>query len=154
MESYFFNSDGFYIYIDEAVALFVDINGPQPGQMCFTAKVNEPYRKSRNFMQFRVCKYNDPRLAHENAIKDVLGMPTSMPDHYLVETPIWSTWARYHVDVNSSIVLKYAREIVENNYPRGTLEIDDLWETCYGSFEFNRTRFENIKELVKQLSKY
>lgn len=153
MESYFFNSDGFYIHIDESVALFVDINGPQIGKICFSAKVVPPYRKSRNVMQFQVCKYSNPREAHENAIQNFLGMPNSIPDPYVVKYPIWSTWARYKVDVNTSSVYGYAQEIVKYGYPKGTLEIDDNWETCYGSAIFNTSRFENIRELVSKLSK-
>lgn len=104
-------------------------------------------------MQFRVCKYSNPRIAHENAVRDVFGMPISIPDPYMVKYPIWSTWARYKVDVNESNVRGYAQEIIKYGFPKGTLEIDDNWETCYGSADFNTSRFENIKELVNNLSK-
>lgn len=153
LESYFFNSDGFYIHIDESVALFVDINGPRPGKMCFAAKVIKPYRKPSNAMRFRACKYGNPREAHERAVKDLLGMPEAVPNTYAVKYPIWSTWARYKVDVNTDKVYKYAKEIEENGYPKGTLEIDDNWETCYGSAEFNTSRFKNITKLIADLSK-
>lgn len=153
MESYFFNSDGFYIHIDDSVALFVDINGRRPGHMCFAAKVTGPYRKNRNVMKFRTCKYGNPREAHENAIRDVLGMPSSIPDPHMVKYPIWSTWARYKVDINTSVVERYAREIVNYGFSRGTFEIDDNWETCYGSAEINTSKFGNIRELTDKLSK-
>ncbi|KAL5234234.1 hypothetical protein ACI65C_001644 [Semiaphis heraclei] len=151
LESYFFNSDGYYIHIDESVPLFLDINGPRPGQMCFTSKVVAPYRKTRNLMLYRICKYKNARVAHERAIKDFLGMPSQIPDPYVVKYPIWSTWARYKVDVNTSSVREFAEEIVDHGFPRGTVEIDDKWETCYGSAEFNTSRFENISKLVKDL---
>jgi len=104
-------------------------------------------------MQFRVCKFSDPRKAHENAIKDFLGSPTSIPDPYVVKYPIWSTWARYKIDVNTSSVLSYADEIVKNGFDRGTFEIDDKWETCYGSATFDIKQFSNIKDTVNKLSK-
>ncbi|KAE9536497.1 hypothetical protein AGLY_007286 [Aphis glycines] len=157
LESYFFNSNGYYIYcnyqstlhyINESVLLFVDINGPRPGQMCFTAKVVAPYRKVRNFLQYQVCKYKNAQVAHKRAIKDILSMPSSIPDSYVIKYPIWSTWARYKVDVNTFSVRKFAKEIIDHGFPRGTFEIDDKWETCYGSAEFNTSRFENIKELT------
>ncbi|XP_060841150.1 myogenesis-regulating glycosidase-like [Rhopalosiphum padi] len=151
VESYFFNSDGYYIHIDESVPLFVDINGARPGKMCFTAKVVAPYRKDRNSMQYQVCKYKNARVAHESAIKDFLGMPTSIPDPYVIKYPIWSTWARYKADVDTLTVKKFAREIIDHGFPRGTFEIDDKWETCYGSAEFNTSRFKNIKRLVEKL---
>ncbi|CAI6367645.1 unnamed protein product [Macrosiphum euphorbiae] len=151
VESYFFNSNGYYIHIDESVPLFLDINGPRPGKMCFTAKVVAPYRKVRNAMLYRICKYKNARVAHERAIKDFLGMPSSIPDPYVIKYPIWSTWARYKVDIDTSIVRKFAQEIIDQGFPIGTLEIDDNWETCYGSAEFNTTRFENISGLVDEL---
>lgn len=154
VESYFFNSDGFYIHINDSVALFVDINGPRLGKICFAAKVVAPYRKVRNFMKFRVCKFSDPRKAHENAIKDFLGTPTSIPDPYVVKYPIWSTWARYKTEVNTSSVLGYAEEIVKNGFERGTFEIDDKWETCYGSAEFDVKRFSDIQDTVNKLRSY
>lgn len=153
MESYFFNSDGFYIHIDDSVPLFLDINGPRPGSICFTAKVVSPYKKLKNFLNFRVCKFTNPRDAHENAIKDFLGMPSQIPDPFMVKNPIWSSWARYKVDVNSTIIYNFAQEIVKNGFPIGTLEIDDNWETCYGNSEFNASRFGDIKVVVSKLSK-
>uniref|UniRef100_A0A2S2NFM9 Putative family 31 glucosidase n=1 Tax=Schizaphis graminum TaxID=13262 RepID=A0A2S2NFM9_SCHGA len=154
VESYFFNSDGFYIHINDSVALFVDINGPRPGKMCFTSKVIAPYRKLSNIMQFRVCKFSNPRIAHENAIKDFLGTPTSIPDPYVIKYPIWSTWARYKIEVNTSSVLSYAEEIVKNGFQRGTFEIDDKWETCYGNAEIDVKRFEDIRNTVNKLKSY
>jgi len=105
-------------------------------------------------MQFRLCSFDNPRQAHENAIKDFLGIPTSIPDPYVVKYPIWSTWARYKDNVNTSIIKSYAQEILKYGFPKGTLEIDDNWETCYGNTEFNISRFENIKHLTNYLSKY
>ncbi|XP_022166100.1 uncharacterized family 31 glucosidase KIAA1161-like [Myzus persicae] len=151
IESYFFNSDGFSIHIDESVPLFVDINSQQLGQMCFTSKVTAPYKKTRNAMLYQICSYQNARVAHERAIKDFLGMPSQIPDPYVVKYPIWSTWARYKVNVNTSSVREFAQEIVDHGFPRGTVEIDDNWETCYGSAEFNTSRFSNISELVKDL---
>jgi len=104
-------------------------------------------------MLYRICKYKNARVAHERAIKDFLGMPSRIPDPYVVKYPIWSTWARYKVDVNTSSVREFAQEIVDHGFPRGTVEIDDNWETCYGSAEFNTSRFDNISGLVEDLSK-
>jgi len=103
-------------------------------------------------MIYQICSYKNARVAHKRAIKDVLGMPSQIPDPYVVRYPIWSTWARYKVNVNTSSVRELAQEIIDHGFPRGTVEIDDNWETCYGSAEFNTSRFENIAGLVKDLS--
>ncbi|XP_050532348.1 myogenesis-regulating glycosidase-like [Daktulosphaira vitifoliae] len=152
LESYFLSSDGFYIHIDDSVPLFLDINGQYTQEkMCFTSKVQPPYRKTENRLKYRVCRYENAKIAHQKAINDVLGKPNSAPSSFLVKNPIWSTWAKYKTKIDSQKVLDYANQIVDNGYPKGQLEIDDDWETCYGSAEFNQNKFPYIKKLVSTL---
>lgn len=51
--------------------------------------------------------------------------PQGLPDLRMVKSPIWSTWARYKIDINQSIVLQYADEILDNGFSNSQLEIDD-----------------------------
>ncbi|XP_050548130.1 myogenesis-regulating glycosidase-like, partial [Daktulosphaira vitifoliae] len=128
------------------------MNGPtSKNKLCFISKVKPPYRKKENRLKFRVCKYENARVAHENAVNDILGKPISIPDPYLIKNPIWSTWAKYKKNVDTKTVLDYANQIVKSAYPRGQLEIDDDWETCYGSAIFNKNKFPDVKQLVKEL---
>lgn len=53
------------------------------------------------------------------------------PNYRIIERPIWSTWARYKRDVNDSVVLNFANEIVDNGYKIGQFEIDDDWEVWF-----------------------
>lgn len=69
----------------------------------------------------------------------------------MVKYPIWSTWARYKNDVNHDVVLKFADEINDNGFPNSQLEIDDLWEVCYGSQTVDEDRFPNMKNTVNAL---
>lgn len=50
----------------------------------------------------------------------------------MIERPIWSTWAKYKRDVNDSVVLEFAKEIVDAGYEDGQFEIDDDWEVIRG----------------------
>lgn len=69
----------------------------------------------------------------------------------MITYPIWSTWARYKRDVDHDTVLKFADEIKNYGFPNSQLEIDDLWETCYGSQTIDRDRFPNMKGTVEKL---
>lgn len=46
----------------------------------------------------------------------------------MIESPIWSTWARYKRNISDEIVLRFAQEIIDHGYFGGQLEIDDDWE--------------------------
>jgi hypothetical protein len=44
----------------------------------------------------------------------------------MIEVPVWTTWSYYFTHINQSIVLDYAQQIVDHNYPRSNLEIGNL----------------------------
>lgn len=69
----------------------------------------------------------------------------------MVYFPIWSTWARYKKEVNTDVVLKFAKEIQDNKFKDSQLEIDDNWESCYGALTFDTKKFPNIKNTIKEL---
>lgn len=70
----------------------------------------------------------------------------------MVREPVWSTWARYKVDVNEAVVTQFANEILDNGF-KGQFELDDDWEECYGALTFNTNanKFPNIKKLTDSL---
>ena len=43
----------------------------------------------------------------------------------MMKSPIWSTWARYKVNINESVILTYADEILSHGFSNSQLEIDD-----------------------------
>lgn len=69
----------------------------------------------------------------------------------MITYPIWSTWARYKRDVNHDVVLRFADEISRYGFPNSQLEIDDLWEICYGSLTIDQDRFPNMDVTVRML---
>ena len=54
---------------------------------------------------------------------------------------------------STTSVLQFAKQIVNNGFNNSQLEIDDNWETCYGSVTFNKSRFANMKKLSNTLKK-
>lgn len=89
--------------------------------------------------------------AHEHAIRAVLGKPSGYPDERMIRYPIWSTWARYKRDINETVVLEFADEILAHNFNNSQLEIDDDWEECYGALSFKQSKFPNPKNLTDTL---
>ncbi|ENN81184.1 hypothetical protein YQE_02408, partial [Dendroctonus ponderosae] len=69
----------------------------------------------------------------------------------MIEELIWTTWAKYKKPINDETVLEFGRTIRSHGYEGGQLEIDDSWETCYGSQQFTEEKFANIQNTVNTL---
>ncbi|XP_063829756.1 myogenesis-regulating glycosidase-like [Ostrinia nubilalis] len=152
-EPYWLSSAGLFFYFDKKVPLFVDQNNQDKNAACFKAQIKPPYssKRDRNDLIYAIGIFEDVRKAHEYAVERYLEKPTGIPDEKMITYPIWSTWARYKRDVNHDVVLKFADEILKYDFPNSQLEIDDLWETCYGSQTIDKERFPNMKGTVDQL---
>ena len=93
----------------------------------------------------------------ENAINaygklvEHFGHPTETPPEGLFTKPTWTTWARYKTAIDQDVVLKFADEIIENNYPYHVMEIDDRWQVYYGDLDFDPKRFPDPKAMIDEL---
>lgn len=151
-EPYWVTSSGYYVFVDRSVPLFIDSNHRQSNGLCLIAKQKDPYLpRDELSLSYKVCAHKNAREAHENAIKNDLGHPTDTPDERMIQYPIWSTWVRYKANINEDTVRSFAKEIVSNGFNNSQFEIDDKWETCYGSGEFDTTRFVNMSKLSSDL---
>lgn len=88
-----------------------------------------------------------------HAVKHFLGQPSGIPNEAMFREPIWSTWAKYKRDVNTSVVEKFAQEILDSKFIKGQFELDDDWEVCYGALEFRPSKFKDPKSVVDKLHK-
>jgi alpha-glucosidase (family GH31 glycosyl hydrolase) len=57
------------------------------------------------------------------------------------EVPLWNTWGQYYTSVDQQKVLAYADGLKANGVPGHTVQIDDKWESNYGNFTFDATKF-------------
>ncbi|XP_045501448.1 myogenesis-regulating glycosidase-like [Colias croceus] len=155
VERYWLNSAGEYIYVHPQVPLFVDYNLLQPNHICFGAQIAEPYSTKRTHteLSYDIWFLSDVKAAHKHAVANYLGKPSGLPDFRMVQHPIWSTWAQYSYDVTGQKVMDFANEIREHGFNDSQLEIDDLWETCYGSMEVDTNKFPNMTHLVEEVKK-
>lgn len=151
-ERYWLSSRGFYVYVDEKDPLFLDQNNLRAQHLCLVAKNKKPYRTRESItLNYEIGVFANPRLAHEYVVEKHFGKPTGHPSERMVTHPIWSTWARYKVFVTDAVVRTFADEILNHGFDNSQLEIDDNWETCYGSATFDTTKFPDIQTLTKDL---
>ncbi|KAJ8676163.1 hypothetical protein QAD02_011949 [Eretmocerus hayati] len=151
-ERYWLTSEGIYIFVDDEVPLFLDQNNRRERHLCFVARNHAPYRyRSKIVLAYNIGVFDNPRKSHENVIARYLGKPKGIPDERMIAKPIWSTWARYKSHVNEKVVLEFANEILMNGFSNSQIEIDDNWETCYGSAKFQQKKFPNVESMVSKL---
>lgn len=74
-----------------------------------------------------------------------------MPDTLLFSSPQYNTWIELMYDQNQRDVLKYARNIITNGFPRGVIMIDDNWQEDYGKWNFHPGRFPNPSAMMDSL---
>jgi len=74
-----------------------------------------------------------------------------IPDTLLFVRPQYNTWIELMYDQNQNDVLKYAVDIVDNDFPTGVLMIDDNWQIDYGNWEFNPSKFADPKAMCDRL---
>lgn len=151
-EPYWLNSEGTYIFVDPSVPLFIDTNNHRDNSICFISKQTAPYLpRSKSILKYTVCSFKNAKQAHRHAIKNFWDNPKAIPDTRMIEHPIWSTWVRYKAEISDQTCRQFAQEIITNGFNNSQLEIDDNWETCYGSANFNKSRFPDMKGLSSYL---
>jgi hypothetical protein len=85
---------------------------------------------------------------------------TATLDEGMLLKPFWSTWTHYKEAVNLSLVLQYAREVVEKGLGWiSHMDIYDHSETCYGEQKCNldksiSTRTDNVLLISEDLDRY
>lgn len=151
-ERYWLSSKGIYIYVNDESPLFLDQNNYRDNYLCLIAKNKAPYQHRNTIkLVYTFGVFPDSKIAHQHAVNNFLGKPSGLPDKRMIQHPIWSTWARYKTNVNAKVVEAYANEIIANGFKNSQIEIDDKWETCYGSGEFDSTKFPNVGALLQRL---
>ncbi|XP_049836924.1 myogenesis-regulating glycosidase-like [Schistocerca gregaria] len=151
---YWLFSDGRFVRVHSNVPLFIDQNTDQsPDVLCFTAKNESPYPEDRpdNLLHWDICSFGNARQAHEYAVQNYLGKPTGVSDERMVRHPVWATLARYDIGDNDSLLRDLANEIIANGFKNSHIEIDDIWETCYGSLTLDPNLFRDIRALTDEL---
>lgn len=153
-ERYWLNSRGLFIYVEKETPLF--LNQTPENVLCLYGQKLSPYytRDGSNFtFNYKIGIASDAKQAHLKAVEYYLKKPSGYPDERMITYPIWSTWAKYRRDINESVVHSYADLITYNGFNNSQMDIDDMWESCYGSLEFDTSKFPNIADLTSALKR-
>ncbi|XP_072031554.1 LOW QUALITY PROTEIN: myogenesis-regulating glycosidase-like [Amphiura filiformis] len=159
IERYWLNSLGVAVLVDEETPLHVSVNEKNSEEMCFKSQyINSPYQNPEQkypTLKYTLCVGKDMRTTHEFVINKYFAHPKikEVPDERMFQYPIWSTWARYKVHVNQSSVLQYAKEIRDHGFNNSQIEIDDMYTTSHGEYNFVLKKFPNAREMVSDLKK-
>ena len=98
-----------------------------------------------------MCNGTDMKTVHLYMSNLFFKKPQSFPDQLMMQKPVFTTWNYYFKNINQSVVIDFAKQIVANNYSISQLEIDDKWETFYGDLDFDPKTFPNPKEMTDLL---
>ena len=154
IERYWMNSDGVAILVGENTPLFSSFNASSDGKVCFEARYDHPYvnlYQKLPILNLLICKSDNVKLVHQYVSGTLLDKSVGFPDSRMFTSPIWSTWARYKVDINQQKVLEYAEEIMQNGFSHSQIEIDDMFSSFYGELDFTTEKFPDARDMVQTL---
>lgn len=91
------------------------------------------------------------REAYRFASRTYFPASGKTPGKLLFSAPQYNTWIELMYDQNQRDVLKYARNIISNGFPRGVVMIDDNWQEDYGKWNFHPGRFPDPSAMMDSL---
>ncbi|XP_014218182.1 myogenesis-regulating glycosidase [Copidosoma floridanum] len=151
-ERYWVTSSGVYLLAAQREPLFLDQNNLKDRHLCLVAKNSPPYqRRDEVTLSYEIGVFADTRAAHLYVVDKHFDKPKAHPSELMVGRPVWSTWPRFQADVNESRVREFARQIGASGLGASQIEIDDKWETCYGSAKFDPAKFPSPRNLTGDL---
>jgi alpha-glucosidase (family GH31 glycosyl hydrolase) len=148
IERFWINSKGIGIRVDDNTPLSVSFNFSHD-QICFRAESGQRCTNNEKpaSLVYEFCSADNVKEIY----KLFTSLPAGVPDERMFKSPIWSTWAKYKVHIDQTKVIHYATEIVENGFSNSQIEIDDMYSTHYGEFNFTPEKFKNPKEMIQKL---
>ena len=153
MGKYWVNSQGIAIIGNHSSPLVVGINTKnQPGQLCFSIDPTQyPDTTTPPSLNYTICKGENVKIIHQAMVKKYFKSIRKGPDETMIRYPVWSTWVKYHSEVNQNDVEEFLGEIVANNFPCSQLEIDDKYTTMYGDYDFDPVKFPNPTGMIEKI---
>lgn len=73
------------------------------------------------------------------------------PNELMFKMPQYNMWIELNYYQNQTKILKYANDILTNDFPSGVFMIDDIWSKDYGNFDFDPSKFSDSKAMVNEL---
>ena len=104
-----------------------------------------------NTLSYTLCQQPNVVEANRYAVSKWYQYPSTTPNMDLFKKPIWTTWARFKVNIDQQTIIDFAKDILANDYPISQLEIDDKWTTEHGDLTPNPEKFPDPKQMTDDL---
>lgn len=154
LDRYWINSNGVGVIVDESVPLHVGVNGKSSKSMLMLKSDLQGYGNSTLHLSYRICTGENIKQLYQNVMGSVLSLPKTIPDERMIKEPIWSTWAMYGKAVNQKDVTDFADQIKKFNFSCSQIEIDDMYSTAYGDFNFDTNKFPSATDMIDSLHNF
>ena len=155
LEPFIINSNGVGIYISDEIPVSVSMNANAQRKFCIQtgSKIHHPDKVDppQNELKYTVCLAPNIKKVHKILMSQYIEMPKGYPDLKMLIQPIWSTWVLFKKKVNQSSIMAFADNIKKYKFPASQIEIDDMYSTAYGDFNFDPKKFNNIKKMISTL---
>lgn len=158
IERYWISSSGFGVYVEGETPLFASVHQRSNPKLApliclFVRKTIQVTGKQlqHRAMKLHMCKTDNILETHKLMSSKFIMKPKGQPDHRMIRSPIWSTWAKYKTDIDQEKVLEYAKDIVKRGFSNSQIEIDDMFTTHYGDFDFESKKFPDPSEMIAKL---
>lgn len=111
-EPYWITSTGIAILVVGGYDFRSGFNDDGNGRLCLQAVG----AKRNASLKYHVCRGENVLKVHQAVSDKFIPRPVGTPDPLIIRKPIWSTWARYKVDVDEAAVDELAREIQQYGF--------------------------------------
>lgn len=76
---------------------------------------------------------------------------TPAPPDYLIERPLWTTWAHFKNDISHDAIIDYAQQLKANGFTGSVFGIDAKWQHQFGDTHFDLRKFPDPASTIRQL---
>ena len=152
LERYWLSSYGVGIKVADDVPLHHSMGN---NELCLKADYDNSAFKNPTgaypSLKYTLCKGFNPKYTHKFMSKRFFPKPEGVPDERMFKSPVWSTWAQFKMNINQSVILKFASDIKKHGFSNSQLEIDDMYTPNYGDFVFDKSKFPDPKAMTTEL---
>lgn len=140
IDPFWFTSKSVGLWVDTYSLMDVSINQGDDGLAKF-------FIKDTDIFEAEVFVEDTPRDVYDDYI-GITGTPEKSDNTYeQYELPMWNTWHQYYTEVDQAKVIQYAEGLAGNDLDGHAVQIDDKWESNYGNFTFDKSKFPDPKAM-------
>lgn len=157
LDWFWISSSGIAIIVDDSYPLHVSINKTGEKTLCFHSKSTP-----KPVLKYTICKAENARKIHRYVMKKVVHLPLTLPKENYFKYPMWSTYPMFKNTLDQGKLLKYGKEIGDNNFEGSVI---DIYENSLAVLKldlvensvldpFDKSKFPNSQQSLMLLREY